>query len=65
MVRKYDLEERTYKFAHKCRNFTLNLPKNISNYEYIKQLIRSSGSVAANYIELKFAGKKQKKLNYG
>lgn len=65
MVRKYDLEERTYKFANNCRNFTLNLPKNISNYEYIKQLIRSSGSVAANYIELKFAEKKQRKVNYG
>ena len=28
-----------------------NLPKTISNIEYSRQLIRSSGSQAANYIE--------------
>jgi four helix bundle protein len=46
-----ELEERTYKFAKDCRDFTLSLPKNIQNFEYTKQLIRSSGSQTANYIE--------------
>jgi four helix bundle protein len=44
----FELEERTYKFAEDCRNFTLKLPKNIQNFEYSKQLVRSSGSQAAN-----------------
>jgi hypothetical protein len=47
----YDLEERTLIFARDCRNFTKKLPKNTANLEDGKQLIRSSGSVGANYIE--------------
>ena len=47
----YDLEERTFLFAGKCRDFIKKIPKNISNFEYAKQLIKSSGSVGANYIE--------------
>lgn len=47
----YDLEERTYKFAARCRDLVQRLPKTISNLEYGKQLVRSSGSQAANYIE--------------
>jgi len=47
----YDLEDRTYKFALRCRNFVKRIPRTISNIEYGKQLIRSSGSQAANYIE--------------
>ncbi|MBI2099788.1 MAG: four helix bundle protein [Candidatus Vogelbacteria bacterium] len=31
--------------------FVQKLPKGISNFEDIKQLVRSSGSVGANYIE--------------
>ena len=45
------LEERTYKFARECRDYVKTLPKTQSNLEYGKQLIRSSGSQAANYIE--------------
>jgi len=48
---KYDLEERTFKFAQNCRQLIPLLPKTITNTEDSKQLIRSSGSVAANYIE--------------
>lgn len=48
---KFDLEERTYIFASKCSILIKQLPRNISNIEYGKQLARSSGSVAANYIE--------------
>jgi len=47
----YDLEDRTYEFARKCRDFVKRLPRSISSIEYGKQLIRSSGSQAANYIE--------------
>ncbi len=47
----FDLENRTENFAFACRDFTKSLPKNIHNIEYSKQLIRSSGSQAANYIE--------------
>ncbi|HRY37004.1 MAG TPA: four helix bundle protein [Candidatus Magasanikbacteria bacterium] len=47
----YDLEERTFLFARNIRDFVRSLPRTISNIEYGKQLIRSSGSVAANYIE--------------
>ncbi len=47
----YDLEERTGKFAKRCREFEKKLPKTAANIEDGRQLIRSSGSVAANYIE--------------
>jgi four helix bundle protein len=47
----YDLEERSARFAEACRDFLRKVPRNIMNHEYIKQLIRSSASQAANYIE--------------
>ncbi|MDD4995625.1 MAG: four helix bundle protein [Patescibacteria group bacterium] len=47
----YSLEERTFKFALQCRDLIKTLPRTITNIEYAKQLARSSGSVAANYIE--------------
>jgi four helix bundle protein len=48
---KYDLEERTFKFAKEVLTFVGLLPKTVANNEIIKQVIRSSGSVGANYIE--------------
>ncbi len=47
----YDLEERTFEFAKRCRDFVKKLPKTIGNIEDSRQLIRASGSVGANYIE--------------
>ena len=47
----YDLEERTFQFARDVRLFVKALPYSISNVEDGKQLIKSSGSVGANYIE--------------
>lgn len=47
----YDLEERTYLFAKQVRAFVRKLPRTISNIEDVKQVVRSSGSVGANYIE--------------
>lgn len=46
-----ELEDRTFNFAKRCRDFVTQLTKNIHNIEYGKQLVRSSGSQAANYIE--------------
>lgn len=51
MEKKYDLEERMLHFAMSCRTFLDKIPQNISNIEDSKQLVRSSGSVGANYIE--------------
>lgn len=48
---KYDLEERTFVFAKDVTLLCKKLPKTNSNFEYSKQVIRSSGSVGANYIE--------------
>ena len=48
---KYDLEERTFELASKVRVFVKAILKNSINQEDIKQLLRSSGSVGANYIE--------------
>lgn len=47
----FDLELRTFEFARDCRFLVRDLKKSISNIEDGKQLIRSSGSVGANYIE--------------
>src|SRR3989339_1906644 len=49
--KQYDLEERTYKFAKAVRMFVKKLSRNTANFEDSKQLVRSSGSVGANYIE--------------
>jgi four helix bundle protein len=38
-------------FATDVRSFVRRLPRTISNIEDVKQLVRSSGSVAANCIE--------------
>jgi len=59
----YDLEERTYFFALRVREYVKNLPRTISNIEYGRQLIRASGSQAANYIEANESlGKKDFKM---
>ena len=46
-----DLENRTLDFAIRVRWFVKSLPSTLSNYEDVRQLIRSSGSIGANYIE--------------
>ena len=56
---RYDLEERTLEFARRIRSLTKKLPRTICNLEDIRQIVRSSGSVGANYIEANEAlGKK-------
>ena len=46
-----DLEDRTFLFAGSVRAFVKQLPRTISNTEDVRQLVRASGSVAANWIE--------------
>ncbi len=49
--KKYDLEQRTLEFARRVRQFVKKLPRTIGNLEDGKQVVRSSGSTGANYIE--------------
>ena len=49
--KQYDLEDRTLEFSKQARVFVKKLPKTTASVEDGKQLIRSSGSVGANYIE--------------
>jgi len=57
--KRYDLEDRTFEFARRVRAFVKQLPRTICNIEDVKQLVRASGSVGANYIEANEAlGKK-------
>lgn len=50
-IKQYDLEERTFEFAKRCRAFVKKLSKTTGNFEDGKQLIKAPGSVGANYIE--------------
>jgi four helix bundle protein len=49
--RIYNLEERTAAFAEDVAVFCNQLPQTLSNQEHCRQVIRSSGSIASNYIE--------------
>jgi four helix bundle protein len=49
--KRYDLEDRTYLFAKTVRAFVKLLPRTEANRVDVRQLLRASGSVAANYIE--------------
>lgn len=45
----YDLEDRTSGFAKDVRKLIKQIKKTIGNVEDGKQVVRSSGSVGANY----------------
>ena len=47
----FDLGDWTLRFARVAGIYVKNLPDNLGNVEYGRQLIRASGSVGANYIE--------------
>jgi len=47
----FDLQDRTLRYAKRTRSFLRALKEDETNGEDKRQLIRSSGSVAANYIE--------------
>jgi four helix bundle protein len=50
-VKEYDLEIRTERLASSVRAFVRQVDKDLANIEDCKQLARSSGSIAANFIE--------------
>ena len=50
-AKAYGLEERTFSFAREIRAFIRQLPRTLCNAEDARQLVRSSGSVGANFIE--------------
>ena len=55
----YDLEMRTLEFAKSVIKLCQSIPSSVTNIELIKQIIKSSGSVGANYREANEAlGKK-------
>jgi four helix bundle protein len=47
----YNLDERTYSFALDVRQFLRNTKWDPVSWPDIKQVLRSSGSIAANYLE--------------
>jgi len=49
--KRYDLEERTLKFAERAMRYANSLPRTLANVENGRQLVRAAGSVGANYIE--------------
>jgi four helix bundle protein len=59
----YDLELRCEKFALEVRDFCRSLKHDTINLVYIKQIIRSSSSAGANYIEANESlGKQDQKM---
>lgn len=55
----FDLSERTAKFGENMINFIKILDKNSINYPLISQIIRSSTSIGANYMEADCADSKK------
>jgi four helix bundle protein len=50
-AKRYDLEERTERFARQVMDFVRSLQPGLVNYEVTRQLVRSAGSVGENHIE--------------
>jgi four helix bundle protein len=51
VMHRFDLEDRTRLFASSVRSFARRFPRSYLYIDDIRQVIRSSGSVAANYLE--------------
>ena len=49
--KKYDLEERTSKFAENILELVKAVPKNLLTKPLLEQLIRSATSIGSNYCE--------------
>lgn len=50
-TKKFDLEDRTLKFAKDCIDLCRLIMKDVISVELVSQLVRSSGSIGANYRE--------------
>lgn len=61
--KKYDLEERTAKFGESVLLFCKSLIQNTINKPIISQLVRSSTSIGANYMEANGASSKKDFVN--
>ena len=48
---KYDLEERTSKYAEEIIKFSKKIPLNLTTKPIISQLVRAGTSIGANYCE--------------
>ena len=46
-----ELEDRFHRYAKSVRDYCTKIKWDVINKEYIKQVIRSSGSISANYTE--------------
>ncbi len=62
-TKRFDLEERTLNFAKAVIFHIKTTPRTLSNIEILKQLVRASGSVGANYIEANEALSKKDFIN--
>ena len=60
---KFDLEERTAKFAERIVDFCKKLPRNAITDPIIRQLIRSGTSIGANYYEANEASSRKDFVN--
>ncbi|MBI2036092.1 four helix bundle protein [Candidatus Microgenomates bacterium] len=56
---KYDLEERTAKFAEDIIELCKKVPKNVVTIPIITQLVRAGTSIGANYCEANGASSKK------
>ena len=61
--KEYDLEDRTFIFAKDVRAFVKKIPKTLANIEDVKQVVRASGSIGANYIEANESLSRERLLN--
>jgi len=50
-TKRYDLEERTLRYAGMVNGYVKKLPRTVPNIENGRQLVKAAGSVGANYIE--------------
>jgi len=57
--KKYDLEERTAKFAEKIIELAKKAPKTVITIPIINQLVKSGTSIGANYCEANGASSKR------
>ena len=57
--KKYDLEERTLKFAKSCIDLCRQLSREVVNNELGGQFVRSASSIGANYREANETGTKK------
>lgn len=59
MSKEYPLEERTYKFSQSVIGFVKKIKPSIVNNPLISQVVRSSTSIGANYVEANNASSKK------